>query len=147
MEGTSYSMALCILMDYCARIHIESIYEKCCAFLYWTETAVGLYLYKALWTSQSVHFVCWSTITLTSSLSYEPCLQKAVSVRSVSTCTFLLLHNTQRASHPRPHDFYADLWWNSRGSSSGIFLIISLWKFWRNIGEFSIAIDWYFFFS
>ena len=32
-----------------------------------------------------------------------------------------LCYQTQRASHPRPPDFHADLWGKSRGSS--------LWKF------------------
>ena len=47
---------------------------------------------------------------------------------------------SQRESHPRPPDFRMELWGNFRGSSPWNFLIISLQKFRRNKGEFSMWI-------
>mgnify|MGYP001804195958 FL=1 len=44
--------------------------------------------------------------------------------------------HSQRASHPRPPDFHADLWGNYRDHPCENFFMISLRKFSENEGEF-----------
>ena len=48
--------------------------------------------------------------------------------------------HSQRASHPRPPDFHADLWGNYRDHPCEKFFVISLRKFRENEGEFYMRI-------